>query len=119
MRRSSSHRPRRGPPRRLARLTAARGGGLAVLDELPASRELAVDALEVRAHGIAGLARVVDGKRLEDRTVIVDGRRLQLGGAEVLLHEPPDRAAAAIPEVLDDDLEDAVARRRCDGDVEV
>src|SRR6185369_13707551 len=85
----------------------------------PSARELAVDALEVRAHRVAGLARIVGREGLEDRAMIVDRGGLECWCLEVLLHQAPHRAAPAVPEVFDDRLDDAVAGRRRDAHVKL
>jgi hypothetical protein len=94
-------------------------GRWAALDRLPAARELGIDALQVSAHRVPRLAQIVGGERLVDRAMIVHRRHLQRRRLEVLLHEPPHRAAPAIPEILDDRLEDGVSGRCSDPYVEV
>src|SRR4030095_6547323 len=50
---------------------------LVLLQMLPAARELVVDALQMGAHGVARLARVVRLERVANRPMIGDGCLVQ------------------------------------------
>src|ERR1700728_3881700 len=70
-----------------------------LLEQLPASIELAVYALEVPAHGSARCPSIPRFESREDGAMVMQSGRAQFRRLEVVFHSLPNSSAPLIPEV--------------------